>query len=332
MTLSASCHDDSYPGPVPNPRKIIIDTDPGIDDAMAIFYALESPELDVVGLTTVYGNAHVEVCTANALTLLEIAGRTDIPVAAGVGKPLVTDYRGPVAFVHGADGQGDVFLDPPTTTVVDVDAAHFIIETVMASPGEITLVPIGPLTNIALAMSLEPRLTQNLAEIVLMGGNAFTGGNASPAGEANILNDPEAADIVFGADCPIVMAGLDVTERTLMSNADLARIGEFTSARAKHLATILPLYVDFHRSRARLEGIYVHDSSAISYLLAPQLYTWVEQPIRVDCGHSFSRGKTVAAARIGANESAWAGRRPVRILTGVDSRAAVELELQRLEG
>ena len=102
---------------MPNPRKIIIDTDPGIDDAMAIFYALESPELDVVGLTTVYGNAHVEVCTANALTLLEIAGRTDIPVAAGVGKPLVTDYRGPVAFVHGTDGQGDVFLDQEAVLV-----------------------------------------------------------------------------------------------------------------------------------------------------------------------------------------------------------------------
>ena len=188
----------------PQRRKILIDTDPGIDDAMAIFYALESPELEVVGLTTVFGNAHTDVTTRNALSLLEIAERTDIPVAAGAVKPLAMEYRGPVAFVHGPDGQGGVDLPPPTTAPVDADAAHFIIDTVMSSPGEITLVPLGPLTNIALAMLIEPRLTENVAEIVLMGGAAFVGGNASPAGEANILNDPEAADIVFGADCPIV--------------------------------------------------------------------------------------------------------------------------------
>ena len=199
------------------PRKLLIDTDPGIDDAMAIFYALESPELEVVGLTTVFGNADTDVTTRNALSLLEIAQRSDIPVAAGAVKPLAMDYRGPAAFVHGPDGQGGVNLPAPATAPLAVDAAHFIIDTVMSSPGQITLVPLGPLTNVALAMLLEPRLTQQVAEIVLMGGAAFVGGNASPAGEANILNDPEAADIVFGAECPIVMAGLDVTEQTLMT-------------------------------------------------------------------------------------------------------------------
>ena len=157
----------------------------------------------MVGLTTVFGNAHTDVTTRNALTLLEIAGRTDIPVAAGAVKPLAMDYRGPVAFVHGPDGQGGVDLPPPTTAPVDAGATHYIIDAVMSSPGEITLVPLGPLTkNISLAMLIEPRLTENVAEIVLMGGAAFVGGNASPASEANILNDPEAADIVFGADCP----------------------------------------------------------------------------------------------------------------------------------
>ena len=123
-----------------SPRKILIDTDPGIDDAMAIFYALESPELEVVGLTTVFGNAHTSVCTTNALKLLEIAERTDIPVAQGVDAPLAMPYRGPVAFVHGEDGQGDVFLPPPKTSPLPIDAANFIIQTVMDAPGQITLV------------------------------------------------------------------------------------------------------------------------------------------------------------------------------------------------
>ncbi len=311
-------------------RKILIDTDPGIDDAMAIFYALESPELDVVGLTTVFGNAHTSVCTTNALKLLEIADRTDIPVARGVEAPLAMPYRGPVAFVHGEDGQGDVFLPPPTTSPVAVDAAHFIIQTVMESPGEITLVPLGPLTNLALAMQLEPTLSTQVAEIVLMGGNAFRGGNASPAAEANILNDPEAADIVFGADCPIVMAGLDVTEETIMTSADLARMATFDNPRARHLSAIVPFYQQFYKDRLDLDGICVHDSSTISYLLAPELYTWSEYPIRVDIGNSVCRGKTQTAARISDHESAWNGRRAVRILTGVDSRAVVELELQTL--
>jgi inosine-uridine nucleoside N-ribohydrolase len=313
-----------------SPRKILIDTDPGIDDAMAIFYALESPDLDVVGLTTVFGNAHTSVCTTNALKLLEIADRTDIPVAQGADTPLAMPYRGPVAFVHGEDGQGDVFLPPPNSSPLAIDAAKFIIQTVMDSPGEITLVAVGPLTNLAVAMQLEPTLTSHVAEIVLMGGNAFVGGNASPAAEANILNDPEAADIVFGADCPIVMAGLDVTEKTIMTSDDLLRISKFDNPRAQHLAAIIPFYQGFYRARLGLDGICVHDSSTISYLLAPDLYTWVEYPIRVDIGNSVCRGKTQTAVHVSDHETAWNDRRAVRILTGVDNRAVVELELESL--
>jgi inosine-uridine nucleoside N-ribohydrolase len=312
------------------PRKILIDTDPGIDDAMAIFYALESPELDVVGLTSVFGNAHTSVCTSNALKLLEIAGRSDISVAEGAEAPLAMPYRGPVPFVHGTDGQGDVFLSPPTASPVPIDAAHCIIQSVLNAPGEITLVALGPLTNIAMAMRLEPTLTTHVAEIVLMGGNAFVGGNASPAAEANILNDPEAADIVFGADCSIVMAGLDVTEQTLMTSADIAGMSSIDNPRAQHLAAIMPFYQTFYRTRLGIEGIFVHDSTTISYLLAPHLYTWVEYPIRVDCGDSFCRGKTQPATHVSDHESPWDGRRAVRILNGVDARAVVELELSSL--
>jgi inosine-uridine nucleoside N-ribohydrolase len=270
------------------------------------------------------------VCTTNALKLLEIADRSDIPVASGAESPLAMPYRGPVAFVHGSDGQGDVFLPPPTTAPLSIDAAHFIVTTVLEAPGEVTLVALGPLTNVALALQLEPSLGRQLAGIVLMGGNAFVGGNASPAAEANILNDPEAADIVFGIDCPITMAGLDVTEQTIMSSADLAQIAHFDNPRARHLGAIVPFYQAFYRDRLGLDGICVHDSSTISYLLAPQLYTWVEYPVRVDTGNSVCRGKTQPAVHVSDHETAWSGRRAVRILTGVDNRAVVELELERL--
>ena len=302
-------------------RKILIDTDPGVDDAMAIFYALASPELDVVGLTTVFGNADIDTCTVNALRLLEIAQRSDIPVARGAHRPLALPTRGHPDVIHGADGQGNTFLPPATTAAVSADAARFIVDTVRAAPGEITLVPIGPLTNIALALLAAPDLAESLAGIVLMGGAAFVSGNASPTAEANILGDPDAADIVFGANCLIVMCGLDVTEQTVMPPAALDRIAAATNARARHITRILPLYADFNRSKG-IDGIYIHDSTVISYLIAPWYYDTVVLPVRVDCGHSFGRGKTFAGD--------WPERPPVTICTSVDSAAVVELELERL--
>jgi inosine-uridine nucleoside N-ribohydrolase len=312
-------------------RKIIIDTDPGVDDAMAIFYALASPELDVIALTTIFGNAHTDVCTRNALGLLEIAGRPDIPVARGANQPLVFPFRGPADYVHGEFGQGHIKLPDPSIRAVDHTAAELMVDLVMASPGAITLVPIGPLTNVALAMQLEPAFTDNLNAIVLMGGNAFTGGNASPAAEANIYNDPEAADIVFGAQCDIVMAGLDVTESIVMTSDELAQLSAISNPRAQHLAAIIPFYRDFYRDRVGLDGIHVHDSTAISYLIAPELFGWKEQPIRVDTGTSFCRGKTQPAKRISDSELPWADRRPVRILTEVDATGVVALEMDRLQ-
>ncbi|MFM8267074.1 MAG: nucleoside hydrolase [Ilumatobacteraceae bacterium] len=312
--------------------RIIVDTDPGIDDAMAIFYALASPEVDVVGLTTVFGNAHVDVCTDNALRILDIAGRHDIPVARGAARPLAMPYRGPADFVHGANGLGDVALPAVTRNIAALDAAHFIIEATRAEPGAITLVPIGPLTNIALAMLIDPDLPRRLAGIVLMGGNAFVPGNASPAAEANILNDPEAADLVFGAQCPIVMCGLDVTESTIMTSEQIASIDPRSSARAEFAARILPSYRDFHRSHGGLDGIHVHDSTCISYLVAPHLFTSVRHPVRVDTGHSVGRGRTWPSLRHSLATGPWHDRPDVTILTGVDAEAAVALELARLSG
>ena len=312
------------------PLRVLIDTDPGIDDAMAIVYALASPELDVIGLTTVFGNAHVETCTTNALRSLELAGRSDIPVAQGAGRPLASVYRGPATHVHGINGLADVPLPGSSRGAHALDAAHFIIEQVMAAPGEITLVPVGPLTNIALAMLLRPDLPQHIAGMVIMGGAAFVPGNSTPAAEANIFNDPEAADIVFGAECPIVMCGLDVTEATIMSSEQIAGLGAIENARAQMAAAILPYYRDFHLSHGGPDGIHVHDSTCISYLLAPQHYKSVRHPIRVDTGNSVSRGKTLAATRRLRPDSPWDGRPDVTILTEVDAAAVVALELERL--
>lgn len=313
-------------------QRIIIDTDPGIDDAMAIYYALASPELDVVGLTTVFGNCEIEVCTRNALQLLEIAGRSDIPVAQGAGRPMAQVFRGAATFVHGEDGLGEVGLAPPATAPDPRQAAQFIIDTVMASPGEITLVPVGPMTNVALAMLLEPRLDENLAGIVMMGGNAFVPGNASPAAEANIINDPEAADIVFGARCPVTMVGLDVTEQVCMTPTDLDRIGTIDTARAQLLARVVPHYLTFHRARG-VEGINVHDSTVISYLLAPDAFRSVAHPVRVDCGDGVGRGKTWPSVRHHdrpVQPGPWDGRLPTTILTSVDARRVIEMELEHL--
>lgn len=313
-------------------HRIIIDTDPGIDDAMAIYYALASSQIEVLGLTTVFGNCETDVCTRNALRLLEIAGRSDIPVAQGAGRPMAQTFRGAATWVHGDDGLGNVDLAPPTTSADPRNAAQFIVDTVMAAPGQITLVPVGPMTNIALAMLLEPRLDENLAGIVMMGGAAFVPGNASPAAEANIINDPEAADIVFGARCPVTMVGLDVTEKVRMTAADLDRIGTIDTDRARLLARVVPHYLEFHRSRG-VDGIHVHDSTAISYLIAPEAFGSVAHPVRVDCGQGVGRGKTWPSVRHHDRPDAvgaWDGRGSTTILTDVDSRRVIEMELEHL--
>lgn len=315
------------------PEKIIIDTDPGIDDAMAIFFALRSPELDVIGLTTVFGNVDTDLTTTNALRLLEIAGREDIPVARGASDPLSGPHGKLAAFVHGDDGQGNLNLPPPRSKPVAQPAASFIVDQVMRAPGEITLVPIGPLTNIALALRLEPRIANNVRRVVFMGGNAYCAGNASPAAEANCFGDPEAADLVLGAAWDVTMVGLDVTHKVNMTAADIARYAaEGDNPLAQHVTRILPFYQAFNESHVPgLDGIYVHDSSAIAYLIDPSLFTTVRQPVRVET-QSLSRGKTWPAVTSGNQPypPAWDRRPLVNICVDVKGPGVVALEHQRM--
>jgi inosine-uridine nucleoside N-ribohydrolase len=315
------------------PRKIIIDTDPGVDDTMAIYFALCSPELEVIGLTTIFGNVTTELATTNALRLLEIAGRADIPVARGADDPIAVPFGGPVPFVHGDDGQGNIFLPPPVGKPIDPSAAQFIIEQVMRQPGEVTLVPVGPLTNIALALRLEPRIAQHVKEVVIMGGNALGPGNATPAAEANIHNDPEAADVVFGAPWQVTMVGLDVTHHVYMDDAHLAEYGRIQNPLGQHIARIVPFYRDFFYERGGLAGIWVHDSSAIAYVIDPSLFTTKPWPVRVDMTHDISRGKTWPA--IGntdrQNLAPWRDRPRVNVCVEVQGEQIVAMELARIQ-
>ncbi len=312
-----------------SPQKIIIDTDPGIDDSMAIFFALSSPELEVIGLTTVFGNVHVDLAATNALRLLEIAGRTDIPVAKGAADSLVGDYKNPPAFIHGDDGQGNVNLPPPTSAPIAQSSAQFIVEQIMAAPGEVTLVPIGPLTNIALALRLEPRIAHNVKQVVLMGGNALVSGNSTPAAEANIYDDPEAADVVFGAEWPVTMVGLDVTTKAMMSDAQLQSYGRSSNPMAQHIARIYPIYYQFSQKTNKLDGLFVHDSTAIAYLLLPDAFKVEKWPVRVET-QGISRGKTWPLMRPNARAVAWHNRPDVNVCVGIDSARTVALELSRV--
>lgn len=277
------------------PESILIDTDPGIDDLMAILFALKSPELDVLALTTVFGNHFVEITTRNALRLLELAGREDIPVARGAYSPLVRNYGKPPTMVHGRDGLGDAGLtDEPDAEAAHTRASQFIVEAVMSRPGQITLVPIGPLTNIAMALKLEPRLVKAVKRVVLMGGAAFVQGNVSPVAEANIHNDPEAAAVVFGAEWEVVMVGLDVTTQI---NMRPKYIGELAASKAPYadiVARAVPLYQTYHAKEYSNDGtIHTHDPAAIAYLVRPELFSTMRRRVRVDTSSGFGMGQII---------------------------------------
>ncbi len=230
--------------------------------------------------------------------------------------------------MHGADGQGDTNLPAPSRAPLAISAAQFIVEQARARPGQITLAPIGPLTNIALALRLEPRIVEWVDEVVLMGGNALVPGNASPAGEANIRNDPEAADLVFGADWQVTMVGLDVTLRVHMTPADIADYATHGNALSDHITRILPHYRNYFEANYDAEGIFVHDSSAIAYLLDPSLFEVQRWPIRVG-RQGLGRGKTWPAT--GADiPPAWQGRPPVNVCVDVDGPRLVQLAAERL--
>ena len=302
-------------------HKVIYDTDPGVDDAMALVFQALHPDIELLGLTSVFGNATIGTTTRNARFL---AGRfaPGVPVAQGAAAPLKRAAPEPLAWIHGDNGLGNITMGANPEATLDTRPAHrFIIDTVRAHPGEVTLIAVGPLTNLALALAGDPQVASLVKQVVIMGGAFGTDGvlgNVTPAAEANILGDPDAADIVLGAPWPVAIVGLDVTQRTIMSHDYLASLRDRGGAAGQFVWDVSRHYEAFHEQSAQLKGIYVHDSSAVTYVLAPQLYTTRNGPVRV-LTDGIAVGQTIqkpSAMPVPAPD--WDGRPECAVCLGVD--------------
>jgi purine nucleosidase len=276
------------------PRQIVIDADPGQDDAVALLLALASPdELEVRAITAVAGNVPLALTSVNALKMVELADRTDVPVHAGCAGPLhgtlVT-----AEYVHGATGLDGADLPEPVTALAAKHAVDAIVDIVMSSPsGTITLCPLGPLTNVASAILRAPEVAGRLAEIVLMGGGFFEGGNTTPAAEFNIYVDPEAADIVFRCGAPITVIPLDVTHQALILPAHLARYAAMGSRVGGAVHGLLSFYERHDVAKYGIEGGPLHDPCVIAYLLAPDLFAGRAVSVKIEVSSPLTRGMTV---------------------------------------
>lgn len=282
-------------------RKIILDCDPGHDDAIAIMLAWGSPEIDLVGVTTVMGNQSIDKVTRNALAVARVAGITGVPFARGSHRPLV---RVPefAESIHGDTGLDGPVLPEPTLELDPRHAVDLIIDTVMAhEPGEITLVPTGALTNIALAARKEPRIVPRVREVVLMGG-AVAGGNWSATSEFNIVIDPEAAHIVFNESWPLTMVGLDLTHEALATPDVVARIAAIDTAPARFVGELLEFFGRTYLEQQGFEHPPVHDPCAVAYVIDPTVMERVRVPLDVELSGTLTLGMTVADFRAPAPE------------------------------
>lgn len=314
-------------------HKVIFDTDPGIDDAMALLFLHAAPEVELVGITTTFGNGTIETTTRNALYLAERFG-IDAPVARGAAAPLVGTAGEPPTFVHGGNGLGDIALPQTVARTADSRPAYrMIIDLVRASPGEITVVAVGRMTNLALALREDPEIAGLVKQVVIMGGAFGIGGvlgNVTPAAEANIWGDPLAADEVTGAAWPLVMVGLDVTQKTRMPTPYLRAIANEAGEVGRFIWEISRFYEDFHL-QGGVDSIYVHDSSAVAYLLAPELFETRGGAVRV-VTEGIAFGQTIQKpAGTGFPPSAWDGRPEHLVCVDVDSEGLRRLYRSSLQ-
>ena len=265
---------------------VLIDCDPGHDDAIALLLALASPELEVLGITTVAGNQTLEKTTVNALKILEFVGRTEIPVAAGAPRPLVREPY-VAAYVHGETGMDGPELPSPQIRPVAQHAVDFLAERI--EPG-VVVIPTGPLTNIGLLLARYPEVAESIEQIVLMGG-AIAEGNVTPAAEFNIWADPEAAARVFTSGIDVTMIGLDVTHKALFRPADSERLAA-TGRTGQLVAELFGFYQQFHSEQYGWDGSPVHDAVAVAHVIRNDLVTTADRGVVVDCGGELSRGRT----------------------------------------
>jgi len=298
-------------------HKIILDTDPGIDDAMAIFFAFQSPDIELLGLTTVYGNVPVTMAAQNALTLCELAGKNDIPVTKGVGMPWVGEESTYAHFVHGEHGFGHIKPEPPKGELDPRSSAQFIVDMARKYPGEITLVAIGPLGNLALALRLEPELPKLVKGVSIMGGAAFVPGNVTPVAEANIWNDAHAAEIVCAADWDLVMFGLDVTNDVPFAPTFVDVLAEKNPTLGGFVQESAQFYMDFYSQNREDRVCFFHDAFPIAHLRHPELFELTEGHVRVGTG-SLDRGQTVVAPKGTTPSPLWNDANTIRVATKVD--------------
>jgi inosine-uridine nucleoside N-ribohydrolase len=318
--------DTIFPGA--QATRVMIDTDPGIDDVAAILMGLGSQELQVEALTTVFGNASVTQSTVNALRLLEAAGRTDIPVYQGVGKCYNFTESTYAAQVHGADGFGDVAWPLPTTPPQRRHAVLEFIDRVVGAPGEITVVALGRLTNLALAISVEPQVASALRRLIVMGGAITVPGNATPVASANLWGDPEAADVVYRSGAKIVQIGMDVCDQVEISAAQLQRVWQANTAATRLLQALTPCLQTSYRQRGLLrhpDSIRYNDVPAMAYVLDPSLFTCRDVHVCIETQGQLTRGQTVADLR-------RQGSAPpnVTVAFGVDAARLTHLWVERV--
>jgi purine nucleosidase len=306
-------------------KQILIDTDPGIDDALAILLAVASPELRVEGLTIVPGNSTLANNVRNALAILELAGRRDIPVAGGMPVPLVKSLL-VAPETHGDNGLGYAVLPEPRLPAVLTHGVQFLIERILAKPEEITLVCLGPLTNLAMALRLEPRIIPALKEVIIMGGAINHGGNTTPSAEFNIYCDPHAAHVVFHAGLPITLVPLDVTYQALLTVADVERLLQTGSPIARFIADATRYYMEFHEAHQHIQGCMINDPLALALAFAPGLVETQRLYVDVDISGGVSMGKTFADFY-----EIWKAPANVDVALRVRARDFIELFLERME-
>ncbi|NOZ71714.1 MAG: nucleoside hydrolase [Chloroflexi bacterium] len=306
-------------------QRILIDTDPGIDDATAILLALASPELTLEGLTVVHGNCSADQGVINALSILELAQAGHVPVAKGCDRPLVQpSLLAPET--HGNTGLGYAQLPPPATQPITQHAVDFLIEHIMAAPAEITVVAIGPLTNLALALRKQPRLVQAVKDVIIMGGAIRHEGNTTPLAEFNTYVDPHAAHIVFHSGMPLTLVPLDVTYQCILLAQDVARLQAIDSPVPPFIADATRFYREFHDEYQQIEGCIINDPLALALTFAPHLCDYEELYVDVDISGGVSMGKTFA------DFYHMTGRPPnMKVALGVRARKFIDLFVERME-
>jgi purine nucleosidase len=273
-------------------KRIIIDTDPGVDDALAFLLALASPEIQLEALTTTQGNVTLEKATRNALSVLELAGASHIPVARGSLLPLVQPLRAS-ADVHGESGIGNAKLPEPQVKPVPKHAVDYLIERILAEPNEISIFPIGPLTNIGMAIRKEPRFARAVKELVIMGGAILEYGNLTPLAEFNIYVDPHAAHIVFHSGIPITLIPLDVTHKCLLKQEHVDRLMKIDSPISRFIRDAMQVYLEAS-FQLGYEGSSLHDPLTLATIIASELLAVKEYYVDVDISGGVSMGKTFA--------------------------------------